>query len=330
MGCEPLLGPRGTPVQPGAHWEVGEPPGGWHVVNGLSGAEKGGHRCKGLLQQQQPKSFGGPPQCPTAGVVPPYVAAAPHQPGVPPHVVLLHINPGETIFFQMGDQMQLIQGPATVRMVSNSTTPPMAVPVQVPPGHVVQQIVDENGTLRHIILSPQPQHVTLPTVATPYTGAPGGAPSPAQPAAAFFPYTAPAPGASAGPQFAGQFHSAMQTPLGAGPHSPQGHVVPGVVPQQQPQQGAVPPAHKDERSQKQILKLRKKLDSRQGPSSSSSLGAPSSGARSDSSSPKSGHGSPSLSSYHKSNHRSSPKLAEADAALCALLSSLPTDRKSVV
>lgn len=66
-----------------------------------------------------------------------------------------------------------------------------------------------------------------------------------------------------------------------------GHAVPGVVPQQQPPQGVVPPPHKDERSQKQALKLRKKLESRQGPSSSS-LGAPSSGARSDSSSPKSG------------------------------------------
>lgn len=332
VGCEPLLAPRGTPVQPGAHWEVGEPPGSWHVVNGLSGAEKGSHRCKGLLQQQQqPKSFGGPPHGPAAGVVPPYVAAAaaPHQPGVPPHVVLLHINPGETIFFQMGDQMQLIQGPATVRMVSNSTTPPMAVPVQVPPGHVVQQIVDENGTLRHIILSPQPQHVTLPTVATPYTGAPGGAPPPAQPAAAFFPYTAPTPGAPAGLQFAGQFHSAMQAPLGASPHSPQGHPVPGVVPQQQPPQGVVPAPHKDERSQKQALKLRKKLESRQGPSSSS-LGAPSSGARSDSSSPKSGHGSPSSSSYHKSNHRSSPKLVEADIALRALLSSLSAPAVSQV
>lgn len=27
------------------------------------------------------------------------------------------------------------------------------MPVQVPPGHVMQQIVDENGTLRHVILS---------------------------------------------------------------------------------------------------------------------------------------------------------------------------------
>lgn len=37
------------------------------------------------------------------------------------------------------------------------------MPVQVPPGHVVQQIVDESGTLRHVILSPQhPASLVLP------------------------------------------------------------------------------------------------------------------------------------------------------------------------
>jgi len=46
-------------------------------------------------------------------------------------------------------------GPATVRMVSTNSNPPIALPVQVPPGHVVQQIVDENGTLQHVILSSQ-------------------------------------------------------------------------------------------------------------------------------------------------------------------------------
>ena len=46
-------------------------------------------------------------------------------------------------------------GPATVRMVSNSG-PPVPMPMQVPPGHMVQQIVDENGILTHVILSPQP------------------------------------------------------------------------------------------------------------------------------------------------------------------------------
>ncbi|XP_023930352.1 fibronectin type-III domain-containing protein 3a-like isoform X1 [Lingula anatina] len=34
--------------------------------------------------------------------------------------------------------------------------PPMPMPMQVPPGHIVQQIVDENGILTHVILSPQP------------------------------------------------------------------------------------------------------------------------------------------------------------------------------
>lgn len=44
-------------------------------------------------------------------------------------------------------------GPATVPMVSQGGSPPVAMPVQVPPGHVMQQIVDEHRTLRHVILS---------------------------------------------------------------------------------------------------------------------------------------------------------------------------------
>lgn len=51
-------------------------------------------------------------------------------------------------------------------MVSSNNTPPMPMPVQVPPGHMVQQIVDEQGTLRHIILSPQPPVAV--TVGNPY------------------------------------------------------------------------------------------------------------------------------------------------------------------
>ena len=49
----------------------------------------------------------------------------------------------------------VFSGPATVRMVSNNG-PPLPMPMQVPPGHMVQQIVDENGYLTHVILSPQP------------------------------------------------------------------------------------------------------------------------------------------------------------------------------
>lgn len=52
-------------------------------------------------------------------------------------------------------------GPATVRMVSNSG-PPMPMPMQGPPGHMVQQIVDENGILTHVYLSPQISSVTTP------------------------------------------------------------------------------------------------------------------------------------------------------------------------
>jgi len=52
-------------------------------------------------------------------------------------------------------------GPATVRMVSNSG-PPVPMPMQVPPGHMVQQIVDENGILTHVILSPQPPGIPAP------------------------------------------------------------------------------------------------------------------------------------------------------------------------
>jgi hypothetical protein len=53
----------------------------------------------------------------------------------------------------------LISGPVTVPMVSQSGSPPIPMTVQVPPGHVMQQIVDENGTLRHVFLSTQHQQM---------------------------------------------------------------------------------------------------------------------------------------------------------------------------
>jgi hypothetical protein len=46
-----------------------------------------------------------------------------------------------------------------VPMVSQSGSPPIPLTVQVPPGHVMQQIVDENGTLRHVFLSTQHQQM---------------------------------------------------------------------------------------------------------------------------------------------------------------------------
>jgi hypothetical protein len=58
--------------------------------------------------------------------------------------------------------MHIVPGPVTVPMVSTNSSPPIAMPVQVPPGHVLQQIVDESGTLRHVILSPQPPTGLVP------------------------------------------------------------------------------------------------------------------------------------------------------------------------
>merc|ERR1712020_429335 len=66
----------------------------------------------------------------------------------------------------------LFVGPATIRMVSTNSSPPMPLPMQVPPGHMVQQVVDQTGTLLHVILSPDPM-----------TMGPGPQPAgPAQPA----------------------------------------------------------------------------------------------------------------------------------------------------
>ncbi|KAJ6224872.1 hypothetical protein RDWZM_003417 [Blomia tropicalis] len=72
----------------------------------------------------------------------------------PPHFVDLHVNSGESVSIQFFDGNEtILRGPTTIKMISQHSFPPMPMPVQVPPGHMIQQIVDENGTLRHIILS---------------------------------------------------------------------------------------------------------------------------------------------------------------------------------
>uniref|UniRef100_A0A915LJN8 Fibronectin type-III domain-containing protein n=1 Tax=Meloidogyne javanica TaxID=6303 RepID=A0A915LJN8_MELJA len=71
----------------------------------------------------------------------------------------VHIHPGDSISLAVGNEIQLIHGPATIRMVSNSM-PPTAIPMNVPHGHVVQQLLDSQGNLAHIIMSqemPPPQ-----------------------------------------------------------------------------------------------------------------------------------------------------------------------------
>jgi hypothetical protein len=50
-------------------------------------------------------------------------------------------------------------------MVSMNHEPPLPLPVQAPPGHYVQQILDENGVLTHFILS---QHPGPPAYLPPY------------------------------------------------------------------------------------------------------------------------------------------------------------------
>ena len=71
-------------------------------------------------------------------------------------------------------------GPATIRMVSTNERPPVAMPMHVPQGHMVQQIVDENGTLQHVILSADPMAgAAAPPQGVAPTPLPSGGPSPA-------------------------------------------------------------------------------------------------------------------------------------------------------
>ncbi|XP_023720890.1 fibronectin type-III domain-containing protein 3A isoform X3 [Cryptotermes secundus] len=136
-------------------------------------------------------------------------------------------------------------GPVTVPMVSTNSSPPIAMPVQVPPGHVVQQIVDESGTLRHVILSPQPPIVPMP----PAHYGPGPGTSTNQPPQPFFAPQGLPPGYPP-PHFG--HGSAMQPGV-------MGHVPPSA---QQGHSPPPPPPHnfKDERTQRQYIKLKKKLE----------------------------------------------------------------------
>ena len=63
-------------------------------------------------------------------------------------------------------------------MVSTNSTPPAPHPMHVPQGHMVQQVLDENGTLQHVILAldpmampPVPQQPQQMTVSTTVGGA---------------------------------------------------------------------------------------------------------------------------------------------------------------
>jgi predicted phage tail protein len=150
--------------------------------------------------------------------------------GAPPEMCPAHVCAMQSEF-----------GPVTVPMVSTNSSPPIAMPVQVPPGHVLQQIVDESGTLRHVILSPQPPTGLVPlTSHNPqhYGAGPGNSTN--QPQQAFYqglPTGFPA----------SHFHTSI----------PPGH--PGPSPTRL---GHSPPLgqiyYKDERTKRQYIKLKKK------------------------------------------------------------------------
>ena len=62
-------------------------------------------------------------------------------------------------------------------MVSTNSSPPVAMPMHVPQGHMVQQVLDENGTLQHVILSPDPMSVLAGPQGLAGPGMPPGASS---------------------------------------------------------------------------------------------------------------------------------------------------------
>ncbi|CAL1527876.1 unnamed protein product [Lymnaea stagnalis] len=145
--------------------------------------------------------------------------------------------------------------PATVRMVS-SGGPPVPMPMQVPPGHMVQQIVDEHGILTHVILSPQPPGPAAPMTGGPasgsqyYTsyGAPHYPPSPAQ--YSHHPHPHPVPSHVHG----GMPHIPSPTPPNCTNHVPV---------QSQGEYGASPPLNStDDRTLRTRNRVRKKLQQR--------------------------------------------------------------------
>ncbi|KAK6195777.1 hypothetical protein SNE40_001134 [Patella caerulea] len=170
------------------------------------------------------------------------------------HVVHVHVNPGETFSVRLGDQIQHIQGPATVRMVSNNG-PPLPMPMQVPPGHMVQQIVDEHGILTHVILSPQP---AVP--GNPISGGPNSASQY---------YQAPyGPSYSPHQQFSSHHHAHPGQTVPPHLHSgvtqvqtPAGHTCSTHAPVHSP--GPSPPMNApDDRAARQRIRVKKKLERR--------------------------------------------------------------------
>jgi len=67
-------------------------------------------------------------------------------------VAQILVKQGQIFRVQINNQVKEVRGPATVRMTSENR-PDFPLPLHLPPGHVVQQILDENGVLTHVIMS---------------------------------------------------------------------------------------------------------------------------------------------------------------------------------
>lgn len=147
----------------------------------------------------------------------------------------------------------------------------MAMPMQVPHGHMMQQIVDENGTLRHVILSTQPQQL-----------AQGGVQHHLHPTAFIngttAPFFNPIAGFQAGPSAGGpQMYPPQLIGSGANGNSGAGGGATGGAggnhglhtAQSNVAHSPSPPSHtnsnyhKDERAQRQYSKMHRKLDQKQ-------------------------------------------------------------------
>ncbi|SPP79366.1 fibronectin type-III domain-containing protein 3A isoform X4 [Drosophila guanche] len=194
-----------------------------------------------------------------------YIAPHPHEGICPQHPH--HPHP-HAHHHQPMCAMSAEYGPATVQMVSQSRPPPpMTVPVQVP------QYVNENGTVTHVMLSPQQYQQLHPGQGhlhpPPFISANG---------TSHF-YTPAMAGYPPGPAGNGPPHYQMPPPQGAPQQQPPPSVGGGGGPpqpvnaaqQQQQQQpppavhthsphSPSPPNYRDERSQRQHTKLLRKLE----------------------------------------------------------------------
>ncbi|CAD6185291.1 unnamed protein product [Caenorhabditis auriculariae] len=97
---------------------------------------------------------------PPMGMIPAPLQAGPmamgwisQTPPVSQNDLYVHVQNGEAVGVSSPNELQKVFGPASIRMVTESLIPPTALPINVPPGHQVHQFIDEQGCLRHVILS---------------------------------------------------------------------------------------------------------------------------------------------------------------------------------